>query len=73
MSSKMAAAVRRYEFKVEYGCSTNEEKWTKFYVEENEMCGFTMGDLDVRVVVFLVRKSDIKIVRKTGSTSVTTI
>ena len=49
MSSEIAIAVRRYEFKVEYGCSTNEEKWAKFYVEENEMSGFTMGDLDVRL------------------------
>ena len=44
----MATAVRKYEFKVEYGCSRNEEKWTKFYLEEHEISGFTIGDLDVR-------------------------
>jgi len=43
----MATAVRRYEFKIEYGCSTNEGKWAKFYVEEKEMNCFTIGDLDV--------------------------
>lgn len=31
------AASRRYEFKVEYGCSRSEEKWTKFYIEQDEM------------------------------------
>ena len=41
--------MRRYEFKVEYGCSTNKEKWTKFYVQEKEMNSFTIGDLDVRL------------------------
>ena len=24
-------------------------KWAKFYVQESEMSGFTMGDLDVRL------------------------
>ena len=40
----MATAVRKYEFKVEYGCSRNEEKWTKFYLEEHEISGFPHRD-----------------------------
>lgn len=45
----MATRSRRYEFKVEYGCSNNDKKWVKFYVEEEEMNGFTMDALDVRL------------------------
>jgi hypothetical protein len=45
----MATGSRRYEFKVEYGCSTNDEKWVKFYVEEEEMSGFTVSALDARL------------------------
>ena len=45
----MATGSRRYEFKVEYGCSPNDEKWVKFYVEEEEMSCFTMGALDARL------------------------
>jgi hypothetical protein len=45
----MARSVRRYEFKVEYGCSTNEEKWTKFYVEEEEMSCFSIDALHARL------------------------
>ena len=45
----MATGSRRYEFKVEYGCSTNDEKWVKFYVEEEEMSGFTISTLDARL------------------------
>ena len=41
--------MRRYEFKVEYGCSTNEEKWTKFYVEEEEMSCFSIDALHARL------------------------